>query len=68
MNDYLDRKRRYGMAEQQAAAARSEIKSAEQIIAEECRYGSIGNVSSEGKADYERFKREFEAASLRASI
>ena len=63
VNDYLDRKRRYGMAEQQAAAARSEIKSAEQIIAEaDVAMAQSGSNLPKEKADYERFKREFEAA------
>lgn len=63
VNDYLDRKRRYGMAEQQAAAARSEIKSAEQIIAEaDVAMAQSGSNLAKEKADYERFKREFEAA------
>ena len=63
VNEYLDRKRRYGMAEQQAAAARSEIKSAEQIIAEaDVAMAQSGSNLPKEKADYERFKREFEAA------
>lgn len=63
VNDYLDRKRRYGMAEQQAAAARSEIKSAEQIIAEaDVAMAQSGSNLPKEKADFERFKREFEAA------
>lgn len=63
VNDYLDRKRRYGMAEQQAAAARSEIKSSEQIIAEaDVAMAQSGSNLPKEKADYERFKREFEAA------
>ena len=63
VNDYLDRKRRYGMAEQQAAAARSEIKSAEQIIAEaDVAMAQSGSNLPKEKADFERFKREFQAA------
>lgn len=63
VNDYLDRKRRYSMAEQQAAAARSELSSAAQIIreAENAMAQSGSNLPKE-KADYERYKREYEAA------
>lgn len=63
INAYLDKKRRYGMAEQQAAAARSELSSARQIITDAKKeMAAAGGVGEKEKADLERYKREYEAA------
>lgn len=63
VNDYLDRRRRYGMAEQQAAAARSELSSARQTISDAKKsMAEAGGIGTKEKDDLARYKREYEAA------
>jgi energy-coupling factor transporter ATP-binding protein EcfA2 len=63
INVYLDKKRRYGMAEQQRAAARAEIESANQNI----NMANLAMSKSETATpkqvqEYEQLQREFEPA------